>query len=89
MVVSLNRRAARFFFLKKTELSMVECIKCGEVGTISKAGKVGKKQRYFCKHCNLHFTLPNKNIAPRTELEKKQNVTIKDIAEVNPNPLIL
>lgn len=60
---------------------MVECIKCGEVGTISKAGKVGKKQRYFCKHCKLHFTLPNKNIAPRSELEKKQNVTIKDIAE--------
>ena len=60
---------------------MIRCIKCNDVGSISKAGKVEKKQRYFCKNCNIHFTLFEKVESLKNESDKKQNVTIKDIAE--------
>ncbi len=60
---------------------MIRCIKCNDVSSISKAGKVDKKQRYFCKNCNIHFTIPEKREDLKNESEKKQNVTIKDIAE--------
>lgn len=61
---------------------MIRCVKCNDVSSISKAGKVDNKQRYFCKSCNIHFTLPEKGEVSKNDSEKKQNVTIKDIAEV-------
>ena len=59
---------------------MIKCTTCNDVGSISKAGKINNNQRYYCKNCNIHFTLLTDKLES-TPIQKKQNVTIKDIAE--------
>jgi DNA-binding LacI/PurR family transcriptional regulator len=57
---------------------LVSCPKCNEVSAVQKAGIVRGKQRYCCKSCDFHFTLPDLTTAPQT---KRHQVTIVDIAE--------
>jgi DNA-binding LacI/PurR family transcriptional regulator len=56
---------------------MIKCIRCKKVNSISKAGKVRNLQRYYCRHCNLHFT---KGPALEKEPSRKAMVTLQDIA---------
>lgn len=55
---------------------MIKCIKCKEVSGIKKAGTVRQKQRYFCKHCTIYFT-----VEADEETGKPFVPTIVDIAK--------
>lgn len=57
---------------------MIRCVQCNEVSGIKKAGRVRNKQRYYCNHCNLYFSLPE---TKETFLSRPSNITLKDIAE--------
>lgn len=58
---------------------MIRCIKCNQVSGIAKAGLVRKKQRYYCKHCNCHFTLPSSGESvPVTS--SRHHATLLDVA---------
>ncbi len=54
---------------------MIHCPKCEQVDSISKAGMVRGKQRYYCKSCQSHFSFAD---APKPR--SKHQVTIVDIA---------
>jgi DNA-binding LacI/PurR family transcriptional regulator len=58
---------------------MIKCPKCEQIDFVQKAGIMRGKQRYCCKSCVFHFTLPN----PPTEsiAHKRHQVTIVDIAQ--------
>ncbi len=58
---------------------MIQCLKCGEVAHILKAGLIRGKQRYFCKSCNWHFTIPDPDAVDRRRKINRQT-TIVDIA---------
>lgn len=47
----------------------VICPKCEKAETIQKSGIVRKKQRFYCKDCNYHFTIHHQSAKSR----KKQN----------------
>jgi len=57
---------------------MIKCPKCVQVDSVQKAGIIRGKQRYYCKSCAFHFTLPD----PITDVshQKRHQVTIVDIA---------
>lgn len=57
---------------------MIKCTKCQQIEFVQKSGIVRGKQRYFCKSCNYHFTLPEP--AHPTEGKRHHQVTIMDIA---------
>lgn len=59
---------------------MIKCTRCSQVHAISKSGTVRGKQRYYCKDCNMYFTLPEE---PAAEIRqhKKHMTTIVDIAK--------
>ena len=59
---------------------MVKCIKCLHVEYILKAGFLRGNQRYFCKACNLHFTLQKSEEQYGDKTKKRGQPTIKDIA---------
>lgn len=56
---------------------MIKCIKCHQVDYVQKAGIIRGKQRYLCKSCQYHFTIPE-------PISKSRNphhqVTIIDLA---------
>lgn len=58
---------------------MIKCIKCERVDTIMKAGFVRGNQRFLCKACAYHFTLPPTE--PQTQKRKRHQTTIIDIAQ--------
>lgn len=59
--------------------AQLKCPKCNQTGTILKDGFVRGMQRYMCKTCNYHFTLPDpKN---RVSNPQKHYTTIIDIAK--------
>lgn len=57
---------------------MIRCVKCNEVSGIIKAGMVRQKQRYFCNHCSIYFSLD-----PGSDEHSTRPLipTIKDIAK--------
>jgi len=61
---------------------MIRCPKCDQVHAINRSGKVHGVQRYYCKECQVHFTLKpasagkTESISPR-----KRSATIADIAK--------
>lgn len=59
---------------------MIKCIKCDEVSGIAKAGQVRGKQRYYCKHCDYHFTFESIPSVPPAA-SSKHHATILDIAD--------
>lgn len=58
---------------------MIKCIRCKHVHAITKSGIVRGKQRYFCKDCNIYFTLPDETTVDMKH--KKHMTTIVDIAK--------
>lgn len=56
---------------------MVECISCHQVDYIVRAGFVRGRQRFLCKACSLHFTLP---VASTRKVSKSPQPTQSDIA---------
>lgn len=56
---------------------MIKCPKCYQVESVQKAGIIRGKQRYCCKSCTFHFTLPD---LPTQPPSKRHQVTIVDIA---------
>jgi len=58
---------------------MIKCIRCKHVHAITKSGIVRGKQRYFCKDCNIYFTLPHETTVDMKQ--KKHMTTIVDIAK--------
>ena len=60
--------------------SMIRCTKCNKVHAISKSGIVRGKQRYYCKDCQINFTLPDKKQEAHDPQQKKHMATIVDIA---------
>ena len=59
---------------------MIKCTRCNHVHAIIRAGIVRGKQRYFCKDCNIYFTLPGETVVDVPQL-KKHMTTIVDIAK--------
>ncbi|MBN8860652.1 MAG: LacI family DNA-binding transcriptional regulator [Sphingobacteriales bacterium] len=62
---------------------MIRCPKCSQVHAINCSGMVRGKQRYYCKECNVYFTL-SENVPVVTEeaaVRKKHMTTIADIAQ--------
>lgn len=59
---------------------MIKCIRCSHVHAITRSGIVRGKQRYYCKDCNIHFTLPGE-AAVEVRQHKKHMATIVDIAK--------
>jgi DNA-binding LacI/PurR family transcriptional regulator len=57
---------------------MVKCPHCQQVDAINRAGLVRGRQRYFCKNCQTHFSLPPTDSPARTS--GPHQVTIVDIA---------
>lgn len=60
---------------------MVRCTKCNQVHTITRAGVVRGKQRYYCKDCKRYFTLANAHATQAQETHKRHMATIVDIAK--------
>jgi DNA-binding LacI/PurR family transcriptional regulator len=62
----------------------VICPRCEKAETIQKSGIVRKKQRFYCKDCNYHFTLHHES--PKTKNRQKLMITVQttllDIAKV-------
>ncbi len=58
---------------------MIKCVKCERVDTIMKAGFVRGNQRFLCKACEYHFTLPPPE--PQSRKQKRHQTTIIDIAQ--------
>lgn len=57
---------------------MITCVKCGKVESIVKSGFVRGKQRFFCKDCDLYFSLEPVN---KIVSKKPHQTTIIDIAK--------
>lgn len=59
---------------------MIKCIRCNHVHAITKSGIVRGKQRYYCKDCNIYFTL---TVATAVDMKqhKRHMTTIVDIAK--------
>ncbi len=57
---------------------MIRCVQCEQVETILRAGFVRGKQRYYCKACAYHFTLPAPSEQPASG--KRHQTTIQDVA---------
>jgi len=57
---------------------MIHCPKCKQTENINKAGVIRGKQRYFCKSCDLHFTIPE--VQKEAAKRPHHQVTIIDIA---------
>ncbi|GAB3180520.1 LacI family DNA-binding transcriptional regulator [Telluribacter humicola] len=55
---------------------MIECVKCGQVDAIKRAGFVRGKQRFYCRHCSYHFVVAE----PTPAKPVKRQATIMDIA---------
>ncbi|MHA4810750.1 LacI family DNA-binding transcriptional regulator [Flavitalea flava] len=57
---------------------MIRCTKCGQVHAITKSGLARGKQRYYCKDCQIYFTIPaaQQDMAP----SPTHIATILDIA---------
>jgi LacI family transcriptional regulator len=56
---------------------MNKCIKCDNVDGLKRAGFIRGKQRYYCRHCNIHFVYPE-----TTSITKNNtNATISDVAK--------
>ena len=62
----------------------VICPKCEKAETIQKSGIVRKKQRFYCKDCNYHFTIHHENTKTRSrqKLQISGQTTLLDIAKV-------
>jgi LacI family transcriptional regulator len=58
---------------------MIKCNKCGQVEHIIRSGFLRGRQRYFCKECDLYFTIYLPDLAI---VKKKSQTTIVDIAKV-------
>ena len=70
-----------YFYDKQLDSdSMIRCTKCNKVHAISKSGIVRGKQRYYCKDCQINFTLPDKKQEAHDPQQKKHMATIVDIA---------
>jgi LacI family transcriptional regulator/LacI family repressor for deo operon, udp, cdd, tsx, nupC, and nupG len=59
-------------------LLMVKCPTCQEVGTVTKAGIVRGRQRYFCKLCAAHFAPGPAEGKPKSA--PRHQTTIVDLA---------
>lgn len=57
---------------------MIKCAKCRQIDFVQKSGIVRGKQRYFCKACDYHFTLPE--VVENRKNKPRHQVTIIDIA---------
>ncbi|MGN6352269.1 MAG: LacI family DNA-binding transcriptional regulator [Parafilimonas sp.] len=61
---------------------MIRCVKCNMVHAISKSGKLRGKQRYYCKDCNIYFTISDPGKDDSNTLNNKKHIaTIADIAK--------
>ena len=62
----------------------VICPRCEKAETIQKSGIVRKKQRFYCKDCNYHFTLHHESSKTRNKqkLTIAGQTTLLDIAKV-------
>lgn len=58
---------------------MIKCSRCQQVDAINKAGLVRGQQRYFCKACQVHFSVPAPEAPARSA--KPHQITIVDIAQ--------
>ncbi len=58
---------------------MNKCIKCQSVDGLKRAGFIRGKQRYYCKHCSIHFVYPN--LESNEKNNKKSHSTILDVAK--------
>lgn len=56
---------------------MIACAQCQQVDGISRAGIVRGKQRFYCKNCQVHFSLPGETDQPA---RRQHQTTIVDIA---------
>jgi len=62
----------------------VICPRCEKAETIQKSGIVRKKQRFYCKDCNYHFTIHHESSKKRNK-QKFMNAgqtTLLDIAKI-------
>ncbi|MGN6214174.1 LacI family DNA-binding transcriptional regulator [Parafilimonas sp.] len=61
---------------------MIRCVKCNMVHAISKSGKLRGKQRYYCKECNIYFTIHDTDKKDLLDNNHKRHIaTIADIAK--------
>lgn len=58
---------------------MKKCIKCENVDGLKRAGFIRGKQRYFCKHCDIHFVYPEQDKSEKAQ--KNIHATIQDVAD--------
>lgn len=64
-------------YKKNPILDMIRCSKCENIESVVKAGLLRGKQRYYCKNCEIHFTIKN----PQESIVRKSHqITIIDIA---------
>ena len=56
---------------------MKKCIKCDHVDGLKRAGFIRGKQRYYCRHCAIHFVYPDSEAKPK----KNTHATIQDVAK--------
>lgn len=56
---------------------MIRCPHCRQVDAINRAGLVRGRQRYYCKACAVHFSLPTE---PVIRQAGRHQITIVDIA---------
>lgn len=61
----------------------VICPRCAKPETIQKSGIVRKKQRFYCKDCNFHFTLHHESIKTKKKqrLNTGTQTSLSDIAK--------
>lgn len=61
----------------------VICPRCEKAEKIQKSGIVRKKQRYYCKDCNFHFTLHHESAKARNKqkLNTGTQTSLSDIAK--------
>lgn len=57
---------------------MIKCLKCGSPDGVVKAGFIRGSQRYHCKSCQYHFSLPS---TAESTISLSRPVTIVDVAK--------
>ena len=58
---------------------MTKCTKCGQVEHIIRSGFVRGRQRFYCKECELYFSI---NLTNSPVIKKNYQTTLVDIAKI-------
>lgn len=65
----------------ESELFVIKCKKCNS-SKITKSGKVGGKQRYYCKVCGCHFTEGDNRTNEQIAAKKAMCVVLYSLGKV-------